>query len=131
MVTRRLVTRGVLALAGGALAAACPLAAAASASTYSLTSTADGGPGSLRQAILDANAHSGADRVRFALAGSGVRTIAITSAGLPAGQAVTATATSSAGGDTSGFSTRHKNPQLGLGGGGEGGSRTRGGAGTP
>jgi len=110
MVTRRLVTRGVLALAGGALAAACPLAAAASASTYSLTSTADGGPGSLRQAILDANAHSGADRVRFALAGSGVRTIAITSAGLPAGQAVTATATSSAAGDTSEFSTCHKSP---------------------
>jgi hypothetical protein len=110
MVTRRWSPAGVLAVAGGVLAAACPLAAAASASTYSLTSTADGGPGSLRQAILDANAHSGADRVRFALAGSGVRTIAITSAGLPAGQAVTASATSSGAGDTSEFSTCHKSP---------------------
>ncbi|HET6633188.1 MAG TPA: choice-of-anchor Q domain-containing protein [Rhodanobacteraceae bacterium] len=41
------------------LAAAVP----ARASTYSVTSTADSGPGSLRQAILDANANPGADTI--------------------------------------------------------------------
>src|SRR6185312_12546945 len=41
----------------------------------------DGGAGSLRQAILNANASQGADTIRFQIPGSGVRTI-ITS-GLP------------------------------------------------
>jgi len=72
------------ALAGVAIVAAGLLPPAASASTYSVTSTADAGPGTLRRAILDANAHPGADAVRFNLPGPGLHTIAITSAQLPA-----------------------------------------------
>lgn len=49
-----------------------PLQAAA---TYTVTSTNDSGPGSLRQAILDANASPGADLIHFAISGSGVQTI--------------------------------------------------------
>ena len=37
-----------------------------SAATFTVTNTGDSGAGSLRQAILDANAHAGADVVRFA-----------------------------------------------------------------
>jgi hypothetical protein len=77
VVTRRLLI-GVLVLA--AVAAAVP--ADASASTYTVTSTGNAGPGTLRRAIVDANAHAGPDSVRFSLSGSGVRTIGITS-GLP------------------------------------------------
>src|SRR5262249_45265183 len=35
-------------------------------STYTVMNLADHGPGSLRQAVLDANAHPGADTIRFA-----------------------------------------------------------------
>src|SRR5262249_48884660 len=35
-------------------------------STYTVLNLADSGPGSLRQAILDANTHPGADAIRFA-----------------------------------------------------------------
>jgi len=60
------------------------LPAVAAASTYSVTSTADAGLGTLRRAIVVANAHPGPDSVRFNLPGPGVQTIAITSAALPA-----------------------------------------------
>jgi hypothetical protein len=73
-----LFTSGVL--AGVAILAGGLLPEAASAATYSVTSTADAGPGSLRRAIVDANAHPGGDAVRFNLPGPGVQTIAITSA---------------------------------------------------
>src|SRR5678809_1230600 len=43
-------------------------------STYTVTNTNDSGSGSLRQAILDSNKHSGADLIRFAI-GSGAKTI--------------------------------------------------------
>lgn len=43
-------------------------------STYTVTTTADSGAGSLRQAITDANAHAGTDVVAFAI-GSGAKTI--------------------------------------------------------
>jgi hypothetical protein len=43
---------------------------------FAVTTVADAGPGSLRQAILDANAAEGADEIHFDLGGSGVRTIA-------------------------------------------------------
>src|SRR5215467_524995 len=62
-----------------ALLFAAPLAAA----TFTVTTTADSGPGSLRQAILDSNAAFGADEIVFAIPGSGVHTIALASA-LPA-----------------------------------------------
>lgn len=39
----------------------------AEASVYTVVSIADAGPGTLRQAILDANGHAGADEIRFAL----------------------------------------------------------------
>jgi hypothetical protein len=48
----------------------------AAADTYTVTTTADAGPGSFRQAILDANGHSGPDNIAFNIPGSGVRTIA-------------------------------------------------------
>src|SRR5690242_13169077 len=63
------------------MAAVAPSGAAAS--TYTVTSTADSGAGTLRQAILDGNSHPGGDSVRFNLPGSGVRTVAFT-APLPA-----------------------------------------------
>ena len=48
--------------------------------TYTVTNTANSGAGSLRQAILDANANPGADLIVFNIAGSGIHTIAPTSA---------------------------------------------------
>ena len=48
--------------------------------TYTVTSTADSGAGTLRQAILDANANPGADTIAFNIVGSGVHTIAPASA---------------------------------------------------
>ena len=43
-------------------------------STYVVTNTSDSGAGSLRQAILDANNHAGADKISFSI-GTGARTI--------------------------------------------------------
>ncbi len=44
------------------------------AATYSVTNTDDSGPGSLRQAILDANSNAGLDTITFSI-GSGHQTI--------------------------------------------------------
>src|SRR5262245_65482050 len=52
-----------LALAGAAL---LTLTTTARADEFKVTKLADDGDGSLRQAILDANAHSGADVIKFA-----------------------------------------------------------------
>src|SRR5215831_15958668 len=66
------------------LAALCLLSASiVFANTYSVTTTNDSGVGSLRQAILDANGHPGADTITFNITGSGVQTIAVASS-LPA-----------------------------------------------
>src|SRR5262249_43145871 len=51
----------------------------APAVTYTVLYTADSGAGSLRQAILDANANPGADLIAFNIGGGGVQTIAPTS----------------------------------------------------
>jgi hypothetical protein len=51
------------------------LTGAAQAATYTVTTLADNGAGSLRQAILDANASFGADTINFNIPGSGVRSI--------------------------------------------------------
>jgi hypothetical protein len=51
--------------------AAAPLVAA----TFTVTNTDDSGPGSLRQAILDADANPGFDTIAFAIPGAGVHTI--------------------------------------------------------
>ena len=55
----------------------------AQAADFTVNTAADSGPGSLRQAILDANSQPGADTITFAIPGEGVRTISPTSA-LPA-----------------------------------------------
>jgi hypothetical protein len=47
----------------------------AHANTFSVTNTNDSGSGSLRKAILDANARLGADTIRFNIPGTGVKTI--------------------------------------------------------
>src|SRR6476620_2099745 len=57
-----------------AFGAAFLLLAAASAvraNTYTVTNTADTGAGSLRQAILDANANAGLDTIAFNVSGAG------------------------------------------------------------
>ena len=46
--------------------------AAAWADTFTVTSTGDSGAGSLRQAVLDANANPGIDTIAFAIPGAGV-----------------------------------------------------------
>lgn len=54
-----------------------------SAETFVVTNTNDSGPGSLRQAITDANAHpngANADAISFNIPGSGVRTVVLASA---------------------------------------------------
>jgi hypothetical protein len=56
------------------------LAAPASAAVFTVTNTNDSGPGSMRQAILDANVAVGADSIRFNIPGTGVHTIAVASA---------------------------------------------------
>ena len=45
------------------------------ADTYTVSNVLDAGPGSLRQAMLDANSHAGADTIAFNIPGTGVRTI--------------------------------------------------------
>jgi hypothetical protein len=62
-------------LCAGALLALVSISRVA-ADTYPVTNTNDSGAGSLRQAILDANAHGGLDNVSFNIPGSGVHTIA-------------------------------------------------------
>ena len=50
------------------------------AATFTVTNTDDAGPGSLRQAMLDANAAAGADTIVFAIPGAGPHTISLASA---------------------------------------------------
>jgi hypothetical protein len=50
------------------------------ATTFTVTNTSDSGPGSLRQAIVDANANAGADTIAFNIPGAGVHTITPASA---------------------------------------------------
>jgi len=52
------------------------MAPSAWANTYTVTNTNDSGTGSLRQAILDANANAGLDNITFNIPGSGPHTIA-------------------------------------------------------
>ena len=61
-----------------------PAASAQPSQTFTVTSTSDGtGAGTLRTAITSANANPGLDTIAFNIAGSGVRTITLTSS-LPA-----------------------------------------------
>src|SRR5215210_352697 len=71
----RILALGVLLAA--LVAAWLPAARPAHASTtFTVTNTDDSGAGSLRQAILDANATTGADVIDFDIPGTGVHTIA-------------------------------------------------------
>ncbi len=54
--------------------------AAASGATFTVTTVADSGAGSLRQALTDANNAAGADTIVFDIPGSGVQTIVLASA---------------------------------------------------
>ena len=55
--------------------AALLVTASARAATYTVTSAADSGAGSLREAITSANGNAGADTIHFNIVGSGVHTI--------------------------------------------------------
>src|SRR5258708_27938781 len=59
----------------GAFAIVCFGALIAQAATFTVTNTNDSGAGSLRQAILDADASAGADLITFNISGAGVHTI--------------------------------------------------------
>lgn len=67
------------------------------AKTYEVTNTADSGPGSLRQAIIDANNHSGADLITFTITEPGPYTISLSSALPEINQPVTIDATAQGG----------------------------------
>ena len=64
---------------------------------FSVTNALDIGLGSLRQAILDANANVGTDAIAFNIAGSGVQTISLASALPTITEAVTIDATTQTG----------------------------------
>ena len=57
----------------------CSLARFAAAADFIVLTTSDSGPGSLRQAITDANASPGADRIVFSIPGVGVQIINVMS----------------------------------------------------
>ena len=59
----------------GFLLGALLVSASAAAATFTVTNTNDSGPGSLRQAILDANSNMGLDTIGFNIPGGGVHTI--------------------------------------------------------
>src|SRR4030095_5145249 len=50
------------------------------AATFTVSTTSDAGPGSLRQAIIDANSAPGKDTIEFLIPGAGPHTIALQSA---------------------------------------------------
>ena len=74
-VAEKIIVVGVLAAAlmAAYLLAAKPVHAS---TTFTVTNTNDSGPGSLRQAMYDANSTTGADNITFSIPGSGVKTIA-------------------------------------------------------
>src|SRR5437588_2023962 len=71
--------RGIVLVAATCLFALLGAQSARGAS-FVVTNTADSGAGSLRQAILDANASPGPDTISFAIPGAGTHTIALLSA---------------------------------------------------
>ncbi len=69
--TMKTVKRSLLSVAALAAMLGGP---AVQAATFSVTSLADSGPGSLRQAVADANANAGTDVITFATSGTIVLT---------------------------------------------------------
>ncbi len=84
----RLAAGGVL-VVGSSGAAALVAATPAGASTFSVSNTNDSGAGSLRQAVLDANANAGADTITFDPSVTG--TITLTSGQIAISDSVTIT----------------------------------------
>src|SRR4051794_20165154 len=79
----RAIAAGLAAVFGAILA---PAAAQAAPATFTVTSSGDSGAGTLRQAILDANANANpgdVDTIAFNIAPSGFHVLSITSAPLP------------------------------------------------
>jgi hypothetical protein len=77
--SRRAATTSTFRNAASAMLALL-MSSSALAATFTVTGTDDLGPGSLRQAILDANAAAGSDVVDFAIPGDGPHRIALASA---------------------------------------------------
>jgi hypothetical protein len=73
-------THAVVAWTGNGIGETAGVFAQRLSTAYVVTNTNDSGAGSLRQAILDANASAGADTIVFNIAGTGTHTIAPTSA---------------------------------------------------
>ena len=73
----------------GAIVASLAISASGYAATFTVTNVNDAGAGSLRAAILDANANPGADTIGFNIPGTGVHTISPLSALPPITDAVT------------------------------------------
>ncbi len=71
MITASAITRIL-----GLILAAITFASTSSAATFTVTNTNDSGPGSLRQAITDAQAAATADTIEFNIPGGGVKKIA-------------------------------------------------------
>src|SRR5438105_5684282 len=73
-----MLRKGYAFIATAVLTIALSAAAADSArgATFTVTNTNDSGPGSLRQAILDANAAPGLDTIGFSIAGTAPHTVA-------------------------------------------------------
>jgi len=69
-----------LRLSAATLAVTLLVAYSALSNTYTVTTTADAGAGSLRQAILDANANAGADDIVFNIPGGAPWSITVSSA---------------------------------------------------
>src|SRR5437764_3891424 len=70
--------RGLVAAGGLAIGTTLAMAGSAQAATFTVSNLNDSGSGSLRQAVLDANANSGADTMTFA---SGVTGTIVLSSG--------------------------------------------------
>src|SRR5262249_57073507 len=88
-------------------------------STFTVLNANDSGPGSLRQAILDANSHpnsGGPDVIAFNIAGGGTQSIALSSALPNVTDAVVIDATTQPG-----FSSSSPHPVVELNGAGAGG----------
>jgi hypothetical protein len=78
--THTFTLQGTGVITATATGASAPITEAATVmSRFLVVNTDDSGPGSLRQAILDANDNPGLDLIAFAIPGSGVHTISPTS----------------------------------------------------
>src|SRR3989442_1398523 len=94
---RKVPQRVSVLIAVAAVAIALVFPQPARAATFFVISTNDNGPGSLRQAILDANANPGPDLIGFDIPGSGTRSIELMSALPEITDAVTIDGTTQAG----------------------------------